>query len=149
MIQIKKIVFMCLQVHKCICHLTLIKSLQSENYWVLRFSINFKSTPILSEEGPPHFPHVPPDIELSWWCWWQGLTLDLANENSVVNSWGSELSSPHDVALSRGGEAVYVAEIGPNGIRKFEVVTPAAEMFWAGIEIVSNVNWFPYLQDYL
>ena len=48
----------------------------------------------------------------------------------MVNSWGSELSSPHAVALSRGGEAVYVAEIGPNGIRKFEVVTPAAEMFW-------------------
>ena len=47
----------------------------------------------------------------------------------MVNSWGSELSSPHDVALSRGGEAVYVAEIGPAGIRKFEVVTPAAEMF--------------------
>lgn len=59
----------------------------------------------------------------------EGLTIDLANDNSVVNSWGSELSSPHDVALSRGGEAVYVAEIGPNGIRKFEVVTPAAEMF--------------------
>ena len=47
----------------------------------------------------------------------------------MVNTWGFELNSPHDVALSRSGEAVYVAEIGPNGIRKFEVVTPAAEMF--------------------
>jgi len=59
----------------------------------------------------------------------KGVTIDLSNESSVVNTWGSELSSPHDVAISRAGEAVYVAEIATHRIRKFEVVTPAAEMF--------------------
>ena len=59
----------------------------------------------------------------------RGLTIDLSNESSVVNTWGSELTNPHAVAISRGGEAVYVAEIGPNQIRKFEVITPAAEIF--------------------
>jgi len=61
----------------------------------------------------------------------RGVTLDLAapEEHQLVGQWGNELQNPHDVAISRSGDAVYVAEIGPNRLRKFEVVTPAAEMF--------------------
>jgi len=59
----------------------------------------------------------------------RGVTLDLENDNQVVDTWGDELVSPHDVAVARAGDAVYVVEIGPNAVRKFEVVTPAAEMF--------------------
>jgi len=59
----------------------------------------------------------------------RGVTVDLAHENTIVDTWGQDLINPHDVALSRAGDAVYVAEIGPNTIRKFEVVTPEAEMF--------------------
>jgi len=59
----------------------------------------------------------------------KGVTIDLSNESSILNTWGTELTSPHDVAITRAGDAVYVAEIGPNQIRKFEVITPAAEMF--------------------
>ena len=57
------------------------------------------------------------------------MTLDLANDNQLVDTWGDELVNPHDVAISRAGDAVYVVEIGPNAVRKFEVVTAAAEMF--------------------
>jgi len=61
----------------------------------------------------------------------RGVTLDLAapEDHQLVGEWGNELQNPHDVAISRSGDAVYVAEIGPNRLRKFEVVTPAAEMF--------------------
>jgi len=59
----------------------------------------------------------------------KGVTIDLSDENSIVTTWGTELTSPHDVAISRAGDAVYVAEIATSQIRKFEVVTPAAEMF--------------------
>lgn len=61
----------------------------------------------------------------------RGVTLDLtASEgHQMVGRWGDELHNPHDVAISRAGDAVYVAEIGPNRLRKFEVMTPAAEMF--------------------
>merc|ERR1712059_126201 len=53
----------------------------------------------------------------------RGATLDLAADNQVVDVWGTELQAPHDVAIARGGDAVYVAEIGPNRLRKFEVIT--------------------------
>jgi len=59
----------------------------------------------------------------------RGVTLDLESENQLVDTWGDELVNPHDVAVARAGDAVYVVEIGPNAVRKFEVVTPAAEMF--------------------
>ena len=59
----------------------------------------------------------------------QGVTVDLSNDNQVVDTWGEDLVNPHDVAVARAGDAVYVVEIGPNAVRKFEVVTPAAEMF--------------------
>ena len=55
--------------------------------------------------------------------------MDLAGDNAVVDTWGRAMHNPPDVALSRRGDAVYVAEIGPNRVRKFEVVTPEAEMF--------------------
>ena len=55
--------------------------------------------------------------------------MDLSNDNQVVDTWGEDLVNPHDVAVARAGDAVYVVEIGPNNVRKFEVVTPAAEMF--------------------
>jgi len=61
----------------------------------------------------------------------RGVTLDLAapEEHQLVGTWGQGMHMPHDVTIARAGDAVYVAEIGPNRIRKFEVVTPAAEMF--------------------
>jgi len=59
----------------------------------------------------------------------RGVTIDLANDNQLVDTWGHELVNPHDVTIARAGDAVYVVEIGPNAVRKFEVVTPAAEMF--------------------
>ena len=34
--------------------------------------------------------------------------------------------NPHDVAVSHAGDAVYVVEIGPNAVRKFEVVKSKA-----------------------
>lgn len=59
----------------------------------------------------------------------QGVTIDLGSDNAIIDTWGHELINPHDVALSHAGDAVYVAEIGPNRLRKFEVITPAAEIF--------------------
>ena len=60
----------------------------------------------------------------------QGLTIDLTGEeNRVLDIWGEGLVNPHDVAISMTGDAVYVAEIGPNTVRKFEVLTPEAEIF--------------------
>lgn len=59
----------------------------------------------------------------------RGITIDMTREPQLVDTWGKELVNPHDVALSRGGEAVYVAEIGPNKIRKFEVVVPKEDLF--------------------
>jgi len=60
----------------------------------------------------------------------RGATIDLATENNdVVDTWGDELVNPHDVAVAHAGTAVYVVEIGPNAVRKFEVVTPAADLF--------------------
>ena len=59
----------------------------------------------------------------------QGVTIDLTNDNAIMDTWGHDLVNPHDVALSHAGDAVYVAEIGPNKLRKFEVITPAEEIF--------------------
>jgi len=59
----------------------------------------------------------------------RGVTIDLGSDNAIIDTWGHELINPHDVALSHAGDAVYVAEIGPNRLRKFEVITPAAEIF--------------------
>ncbi len=60
----------------------------------------------------------------------RGLTIDLTGEeNRVLDTWGQGLINPHDVAISVTGDAVYVAEVGPNTIRKFEVLTPEAEIF--------------------
>merc|ERR1711972_617530 len=85
------------------------------------FGIAARGTALIAVNGKGNF-YDPPV---------QGVTLDLAapEEQQLVGQWGRELQNPHDVAISRSGDAVYVAEIGPNRLRKFEVVTPAAEMF--------------------
>jgi len=85
------------------------------------FGIAARGTALIAVNGKGNF-YDPPV---------QGVTLDLAapEEQQLVGTWGQELHNPHDVAISRSGDAVYVAEIGPNRLRKFEVVTPAAEMF--------------------
>merc|ERR1711962_1180894 len=85
------------------------------------FGIAARGTALIAVNGKGNF-YDPPV---------QGVTLDLAapEEQQLVGQWGRELLNPHDVAISRSGDAVYVAEIGPNRLRKFEVVTPAAEMF--------------------
>jgi len=59
----------------------------------------------------------------------RGVTVDLASDNQVVDTWGDELINPHDVAISRNGDSVYVVEIGPNAVRKFEVVAPQPDMY--------------------
>jgi len=59
----------------------------------------------------------------------RGLTIDMGSTPRVVDTWGKQLVNPHDVALARGGDAVYVAEIGPNKITKFEVVVPKEDLF--------------------
>jgi len=59
----------------------------------------------------------------------RGVTVDLASDNHLVDEWGSELVNPHDLTISRSGDSVYVAEIGPNTLRKFEVVTPQPEIY--------------------
>merc|ERR1712241_1070397 len=84
------------------------------------FGIAARGTALIAVNGKGNF-YDPPV---------QGVTLDLAapEEQQLVGQWGRELQNPHDVAISRSGDAVYVAEIGPNRLRKFEVVTPAAEM---------------------
>jgi hypothetical protein len=44
-----------------------------------------------------------------------------------------DITSPHDLAISPHGDAVYVAEIGDKNkkykLHKFEVINPADEMF--------------------
>jgi len=59
----------------------------------------------------------------------RGVTVDLASDNQVVDTWGDELINPHDIAISRAGDSVYVVEIGPNAVRKFEVVAPQPDIY--------------------
>ncbi|XP_034237525.1 peptidyl-alpha-hydroxyglycine alpha-amidating lyase 2 [Thrips palmi] len=51
-----------------------------------------------------------------------GFTLDPASE-SVIDKWGPPqgMSNPHSVAVSPDGSALYVAEIGPNRVWKFDL----------------------------
>ncbi|KAK3933284.1 Peptidyl-alpha-hydroxyglycine alpha-amidating lyase 2 [Frankliniella fusca] len=51
-----------------------------------------------------------------------GFTLDPAGE-SLIDRWGPPqgMSSPHSVAVSPDGSALYVAEIGPNRVWKFDL----------------------------
>ncbi|XP_030767094.1 peptidyl-alpha-hydroxyglycine alpha-amidating lyase 2-like [Sitophilus oryzae] len=55
----------------------------------------------------------------------QGLTIDPETE-SVIDHWQPEegFTNPHDIAVCANGSALYVAEIGPNKIWKFELVPP-------------------------
>jgi len=59
----------------------------------------------------------------------RGITIDTASQTPrVLDSWGDngDLRSPHDIAISLTGDAIYVAETGTGGvgnnIRKFEVI---------------------------
>lgn len=55
----------------------------------------------------------------------QGLTIDPETE-SVIDHWAPEggFSNPHDIAVCANGSALYVVEIGPNKVWKFELVPP-------------------------
>ncbi|CAG9765963.1 unnamed protein product [Ceutorhynchus assimilis] len=55
----------------------------------------------------------------------QGLTIDPETE-TVIDHWAPEggFNNPHDIAICANGSALYVAEIGPNKIWKFELVPP-------------------------
>ncbi|XP_022913030.1 peptidyl-alpha-hydroxyglycine alpha-amidating lyase 2-like [Onthophagus taurus] len=55
----------------------------------------------------------------------QGLTIDPQSE-SVIDHWAPEegFGNPHALAVSTNGSALYVVEIGPNRIWKFELVPP-------------------------
>ncbi|KAJ8978831.1 hypothetical protein NQ317_010831 [Molorchus minor] len=55
----------------------------------------------------------------------QGLTIDPQTE-SVIDHWAPEegFGNPHDIAVCPNGSALYVVEIGPNRIWKFELVPP-------------------------
>ncbi|XP_050305336.1 peptidyl-alpha-hydroxyglycine alpha-amidating lyase 2-like isoform X2 [Anthonomus grandis grandis] len=55
----------------------------------------------------------------------QGMTIDPETE-SVIDHWAPEegFENPHDIAVCANGSALYVAEIGPNRIWKFELVPP-------------------------
>ncbi len=49
----------------------------------------------------------------------QGFTIDPLTE-SIVDHWG-EFVNPHSIAFCPNGSAMYVTEIGPNKITKFEL----------------------------
>ncbi|CAG9858978.1 unnamed protein product [Phyllotreta striolata] len=55
----------------------------------------------------------------------QGLTIDPQTE-SVIDHWAPEegFGNPHDIAVCPNGSAIYVVEIGPNRVWKFELVPP-------------------------
>ncbi|CAG7730243.1 unnamed protein product [Allacma fusca] len=50
----------------------------------------------------------------------QGLTIDWKT-SQVVDTWTSRRSfiSPHDIAVSRDGQTIFISEIGPNRLTKF------------------------------
>ncbi|XP_060533454.1 peptidyl-alpha-hydroxyglycine alpha-amidating lyase 2-like isoform X2 [Cylas formicarius] len=56
----------------------------------------------------------------------QGMTIDPETE-AVLDHWAPDhgsFNNPHDIAVCANGSALYVAEIGPNKIWKFELVPP-------------------------
>lgn len=84
------------------------------------FAIAGRGTALLAVNGPGWGKSDPPV---------RGITVDMTDEPRIVDTWGEGLKNPHDVAISINGEAIYVAEIGPNTIRKFEVVVPQDDLF--------------------
>lgn len=48
-----------------------------------------------------------------------GYTIDPLSK-SIVDQWG-EFVNPHSIAVTRNGSTIYVTEIGPNVITKFEL----------------------------
>jgi len=78
------------------------------------YAIAAKGTALLSVSGSPMA---------------RGITIDTASQTPrVLDSWGDngDLRSPHDIAISLTGDAIYVAETGTGGIgnniHKFEVI---------------------------
>ena len=69
--------------------------------------------------APPLWVFLTPSLII---CCCQGSTVILGDDGEVVDTWGEDLVNPHDVAVSHAGDAVYVVEIGPNAVRKFEIV---------------------------
>jgi len=62
----------------------------------------------------------------------RGVTLDMEMEGRVVDAWAQGpkgLKNPHQMAMSRNGDTIYVSEIGPNRIRKLMVVAPQDNIF--------------------
>ncbi|XP_074036840.1 peptidyl-alpha-hydroxyglycine alpha-amidating lyase 2 isoform X2 [Leptinotarsa decemlineata] len=55
----------------------------------------------------------------------QGMTIDPQTE-SIIDHWAPEegFGNPHAIAVCPNGSALYIAEIGPNRIWKFELVPP-------------------------
>ncbi|CAH1796518.1 unnamed protein product [Owenia fusiformis] len=55
----------------------------------------------------------------------QGLTIK-PKDGSLINTWTPRdegFHKPHDITISNAGDALYVAEIGPNKVWKFKVTT--------------------------
>ncbi len=79
------------------------------------FAIAPKGTALLSVNGAPGV---------------RGVTIDTAAQSPrILDSWGDrdgDLVSPHDIAISQTGDAVYVAELetgaNVNNLKKFEVI---------------------------
>lgn len=50
----------------------------------------------------------------------RGFTIDPRSEQ-IIDHWGN-FENPHSIAFAPNGSAMYVGEIGPNKITKFELV---------------------------
>lgn len=60
----------------------------------------------------------------------QGLTVDWKT-STVTDTWTSKRNfiSPHDIAVARDGQTIFISEIGPNRLTKFvlrQAPSPAA-----------------------
>merc|ERR1711981_724180 len=77
------------------------------------YAIDGKGTALLTVSGSPSI---------------RGLTIDTASDNHpIIDEWGKndKLTSPHDIAISLTGDAIYVAEITPGKgpkLQKYDVM---------------------------
>lgn len=60
----------------------------------------------------------------------RGFTIDPRSEQ-IIDHWGN-FENPHSIAFSPNGSAMYVGEIGPNKITKFELVWVNTNSMWGG-----------------
>ncbi|CAG0879473.1 unnamed protein product [Cyprideis torosa] len=49
-----------------------------------------------------------------------GLTFDLVTKQ-LIDRWGKELTTPHDLAVGNNGQSIYVSELYPPGIKKYRM----------------------------